>query len=199
MQRALTPTMSLTVPMSATREPTPWVTATATAPTRTKAAIILPGANSITGQTLHYDPSVAGGTIAADGGTNGQLPAALLCSQTAGLLRCQLRNPRHEPLITPGMCGWNNGIAYRGDDQNTEFDALQVTLAQAMKNGLSHERQLRVGQRVRRRVGLLHLEPLHHPWRDSNVRDQQLTTYGSYDFPSARVRSIWPAPTTLKI
>jgi len=34
-------------------------------------AIVLPGANSITGQTLHYDPSVAGGTIAADGGTTG--------------------------------------------------------------------------------------------------------------------------------
>jgi len=61
-----------------------------------------------------------------------QSAAALLCSQAAACSDPAYTTPT-EPLVTRGMCGWNNSIAYRGDDQNTEFDALQVNMAQAMR------------------------------------------------------------------
>jgi len=81
------------------------------------------------------------------------------------------------------MCGWNNGIAYRGDDQNTEFDALQVTLAQAMKNGLSMNANYEWASAFDEESGYYTWSHSITHGRDSNVRDQQLTTYGSYDFP----------------
>ena len=82
------------------------------------------------------------------------------------------------------MCGWNNGIAYKGDDQNTEFDALQITLAQQMLQGSCLTGQLPVGQRVRRaeRATTPGTMTVTHG-RDSNTRHQQLTVYGSYDLP----------------
>ena len=34
--------------------------------------------------------------------------------------------------LLAGQCGWTNDISYYGDDENTEFDALQVTLAKEL-------------------------------------------------------------------
>jgi hypothetical protein len=85
--------------------------------------------------------------------------------------------------LPAGDCGWTQGIAYRGDDQNTEFDALQVTLSQAMKNGLTMNANYEWASAFDELSGYYTWSHTLTHQRDSNVRDQQLTTYGSYDFP----------------
>ena len=116
------------------------------------------------GQTLHYDPmSVASNTDCSRMAES--RPDNLLQRYYGGSLpacRDAAYTTPTEPLVTPGMCGWTNSIAYRGDDQNTEFDALQVTLAQKHHQGACVHGELPVGQRIRRDVELLHLEPLDY-------------------------------------
>jgi hypothetical protein len=90
------------------------------------------------------------------------------------------------------MCGWNNSIAYRGDDQNTEFDALQVNLAQAMKNGLTINANYEWASAFDEESGYYTWSHSITHGRDSNVRDQQLTMYGSYDFPFGKGKQFLP-------
>ena len=44
-----------------------------------------------------------------------------------------------DPNLKPGMCGWTQSIKTRWDNQNTEYDAFQVTLAQAYHHGLNFD------------------------------------------------------------
>ena len=81
------------------------------------------------------------------------------------------------------MCGWTSSIAYRGDDQNTEFDALQVTLAQQMHQGLAVTANYQWASAFDEQSGYYTWSHTVTHGRDSNVRDQQLTAYGSYDLP----------------
>ncbi len=81
------------------------------------------------------------------------------------------------------MCGWNNSIAYRGDDQNTEFDALQVTLSKAYSHGLNFVTNYQWASAFGDTSNLWTWSHTLPHLRDSNVRTQQLVVYGSYDLP----------------
>jgi hypothetical protein len=81
------------------------------------------------------------------------------------------------------MCGWTNSIAYRGDDQNTEFDALQVTLAQNFTKGFAYTANYQWASAFGETSNFYTWSHSITHLRDSQVRDQQLTTYGSYDLP----------------
>jgi hypothetical protein len=81
------------------------------------------------------------------------------------------------------MCGWNNSIAYRGDTENTEFDALQVTLAQQFSHGLAVTGNYQWANAFGDTSNLWTWSHSLTHLRDSQVRAQQLTVYGSYDLP----------------
>ena len=186
VQRAITPTLSLTVAYVGNKGTHTLGDGDNNGTNPNEAAIILPGADSITGQTLHYDPSVPAGTIVGQRRhSTGNLLQRYYGGYAAGLHGSQLHLRRiPSPGVQPApACAAGRSIAYRGDDQNTEFDALQVTSGQPMSQGLAWTRQLRVGQRVRRATGYYTWSHAVVHQRDSNVRDQQLTVYGSYDFP----------------
>ena len=129
------------------------------APTPTSHLSPFPVPYSVTGQTLHFDPSVPANTITAGGGTSTN--NFLQRYYGGSLAGC--RDPNYvtpsEPFIQPGMCGWTNSIAYRGDTENTEFDALQITLAKQYQPGPCRHRQLPVGVSLRRYFQPLDLEP----------------------------------------
>ncbi len=84
------------------------------------------------------------------------------------------------------MCGWTNGISYYGDDQNTEFNALQVTVAKTFTKGLAlnanYQWASAWGDQTQYWTWDHHITHL----RDSNVRAQAFTSYGSYDLPFGR-------------
>jgi hypothetical protein len=159
-----------------------------------EAAINLPGMFSVNGQALHYDPSVAttGTGIAANGGTDVQnllqryygysLPACKDANYTTPV----------EQDVTPGMCGWTSGVNYQGDNQNTEFDALQVTLAQQFKNGVAITGNYQWDAAFDEQTGFYTWDHTVTHGRDSNTRDQQLTAYGSYDLPFGKGKQFTP-------
>jgi Carboxypeptidase regulatory-like domain/TonB dependent receptor-like, beta-barrel len=192
VQRALTPTLSITIAYVGNKGTHTLGDGDSNGTNPNEAGITLPGANSVNGQTLHYDPSVPKNTIAADGGTQttnflqryyaAKLPA---CSDAA-------YTTPDEPFVTAGMCGWNNGIAYRGDDQNTEFDALQITLAQQFSKGLAVTGNYQWASAFDEQSGYYTWDHAVTHGRDSNTRDQQLTVYGSYDLPFGKGKQFAP-------
>jgi hypothetical protein len=183
VQRAITPTMSLTVAYVGNKGTHTLGDGDSNGTNPNEDFVTVPGANTVTGQTLHYDPSVAANTIAANGGTS--TTNFLQRYYAANLKACS--DPNYvtptEPFVTPGMCGWTNSIAFRGDTQNTEFDALQVTLTQAMKHGLSVTGNYQWASAFGDTTNLWTWSHVLPHLRDSQVRNQQLTLYGSYDLP----------------
>ena len=183
VQRALTPTMSLTVAYVGNKGTHTLGDGDSNGTNPNESFVFLPGQYSVTGQTLHFDPSVPANTIAADGGTS----TNNFLQRYYGLSLAGCRDPNYvtpsEPFVTPGMCGWNNSIAFRGDTENTEFDALQVTLAQQFSKGLAVTGNYQWANAFGDTSNLWTWSHSLGHLRDSQVRAQQLTTYGSYDLP----------------
>src|SRR6185437_13643186 len=140
VRRAITPTMGLTIAYVGNKGTHTLSSGDGNNTNPNEAGIFLPAEYSITGTTLHYDPSVPatvsntfnGRTvtgIAADSGTAST--NYLQRFYAGGLAACT--NPSYEaavlktdPNLQPGMCGWSQGISYYGDDQDTNFNALQI-------------------------------------------------------------------------
>jgi hypothetical protein len=192
VQRSLTATSSVTVAYVGNKGTHTLGDGDSNGTNPNEAAIVLPGANSVNGQSLHFDPSVASGTIAANGGTSSVYVLQRYLAAT--LPACSDPNyvnpgsPYPGIALPAGACGWTQSIAYRGDDQNTEFDALQINYVQSMKKGLTWNANYEW-------AGAFDELSNFYTWshslthqRDSNVRDQQLTMYGSYDLPFGKGR-----------
>ena len=207
VQRALTPTLTLTMAYVANKG-THTLGDTDQATTNpNEAAITLPGQYSVTGQTLHWDPNGLGGVLPAgySGGVSnanylkryyGGSLAACKDSNYISLSSLSAQNGG-ELNLQPGMCGWTNQINYYGDDENTEFDAMQVTLAQQFSKGLAVTGNYQWASAFGDTNGFWTWD--HHVThlRDTNVRDQALTVYGSYDLPFGKGKQFAPGVNRL--
>jgi hypothetical protein len=187
LQHSLTPTLSLTIAYVGNKGTHTLGDGDSNGTNPNEAAVVFPGADSINGQTLHYDPSVPAGTIAANGGTStNNLMQRYFAAKLPACSDPNYASPGSPYAALPlpaGACGWTQSIAYRGDDQNTEFDAMQVTLAQSMKNGLSFTANYQWASAFDELSGFYTWSHSIVHQRDSQVRDQQIVGYGSYDFP----------------
>jgi hypothetical protein len=192
VQRSLTPSLSLTVAYVGNKGTHTLGDGDSNGTNPNETAISLPGANSVTGQTLHYDPLVPANTIAANGGTS--TTNFLQRYYGATLAACSDPNyvTPNEPFVQAGQCGWTNNINYRGSDQNTEFDALQVTLAKQYSKGLAMTANYQWAGAFDENSGFYTWSHALTHERDSNVRDQQLTAYGSYDLPFGKGKQFAP-------
>jgi len=195
IQRALTPTLSLTAAYVGNKGTHTLGDGDSNGTNPNEAGVNVPGSETVNGQSLHFDHSVAGGTIdtspTSTGGANG-FPLQRYYAATLPACHDPNYTTPNEPYIKPGMCGWENSIAYRGDDQNTEFDALQITLAQTMKNGLTMNANYEWASAFDEESGFYTWSHSITHGRDSNVRDQQLTLYGSYDLPFGKGKMYMP-------
>ena len=183
LQRAITPTLSLTIAYVGNKGTHTLADGNGNNTNPNEPAIALPGAYSVTGQPLHWDPSVADNTISANGGVH---TGNLLQRYYGGKLAA-CNDPAYvtpgSPFITRGMCGWTNSVQYNGNNMNTEYSALQVTLAQTMAKGLAYTANYQWASAFDERSGYYTWDHNITHIRDSNVRRQQLTWYGSYDLP----------------
>jgi hypothetical protein len=144
-QRSLTPTLSLEVAYVGNKGTHTLSDGDGNNTNPNEAAINLPAQYSVTGSALHYDPAggtcvtaslnpafdcaLVGGTpIGSTGATKNQ---TLLQRYVGGAL------PACATLGLGGACGWTQGITYYGDNQNTNYNALQVTLKESSFHGLS--------------------------------------------------------------
>jgi hypothetical protein len=158
-----------------------------------EAGIFLPANFSIEGRTLHYTTSTAEGGavpdslgIYPDGGTNN---SSLLQRYYGGTLpACQ--NPAYKQPniagIQPGMCGWNTGIQYNGDDQDTHFNALQITVEKQLTKGLSFTSNYAWQRSMNFAGGYSTWLKQATYGRDGSQREQQEVFYATYQLPFGR-------------
>ncbi|HWE83350.1 MAG TPA: TonB-dependent receptor [Terracidiphilus sp.] len=186
LQRALTPTMALTIAYVGNKGTHTLGDGDNNNTNPNESALFLPGSDSVTGQTLHWDPSGPGGTLPS--GYSGGVSNGNFLSRYYGgsLPACKDANyiaPTGEANVQPGMCGWTQGISYYGDDENTEFDALQITLAQQYNKGYAYTINYQWASAFDDTGGYWTWSHVVTHMRDSNVRLQQVVAYGSYDLP----------------
>ncbi len=201
VQRALTPTLTLTAAYVGNKGTHTLGDGDSNGTNPNEAALTLPGAYSVTGQTLHYDPNGAGQTVNgvvqplpagySGGVANTQFLQRYYGGKLAACSDAAYATP-NEPNITAGMCGWIPGIADRADNQNTEFDALQVTLAQQFTKGLAVTANYQWASAFGETSGYYTWSHAIAHLRDSNVRDQTLVVYGSYDLPFGKGKQYAP-------
>ena len=192
VQRAITPTLALTVAYVGNKGTHTLGDGDSRNTNPNEAAINLPGSFSVTGQTLRYDPTVPAGTISATNGTS----TTNFLQRYYALSLPACRDPNYttpsEPYVTAGMCGWTQAIFYQGDNQNTEFNALQATLSQAFAKGLAYTVNYQWAAAFDENSTYWTWDAAATHMRDSNVRDQQVTLYGSYDFPFGKGKQFVP-------
>jgi hypothetical protein len=185
VQRALTPTMSITVAYVGNKGTHTLGDGDSNNTNPNEGALFLPAQYSVTGQSLHWDPNGLTGTLPA--GYSGGVADGRFLQRYYGGKLAACSDPAYAtpntPNIVPGMCGWNNGISYYGDDQNTEFDALQINLAKSFARGLSINANYQWAAAFDEQSGYFTWD--HHivHQHDTNVRQQQIVSYGSYDLP----------------
>jgi outer membrane receptor protein involved in Fe transport len=201
VQRAITPTLALTVAYVGNKGTHTLGDGDSNGTNPNEATNFLPGAFSVTGQTLNYDPAglsgkdASGNAIAFPGSYSGGVSNSKFLERYYGgkLMACQDTNyislaglraaNSNDPNLQSGMCGWNNGIGYRADTQNSEFDALQITLAQQFHKGLAVTGNYQWASAFDENSNYYTWSHSIPHMRDSNVRNQQVVVYGSYDLP----------------
>jgi hypothetical protein len=155
-----------------------------------EAAIDLPASFSPTGQALHFDPTVntnpANGPVITSSGATA-ITNYLQRYYGGSLQAC--RDPNYTPTVDPnitlpvGACGWSQGIGYRGDDQNTNFNALQITVAQNTWHGLNINGNYQFAVAHDYNSGFVTWDKAAVYGNDSQVRHQSATIYGLYQLP----------------
>jgi hypothetical protein len=195
VQRAITSTLTLTVAYVATKGTHTLGDGDGNGTNPNESALVLPGAFSVTGQTLNWDPAGPNGTLAAGyagGVSNGNFLSRYYGGSLAACKDPNYATPLSEPNIKPGMCGWTNGIAYLGDDQNSEYDALQITLAKQFSKGLAITGNYAWASAFSDNTGYWTWSHVVPHQRDSNTRRQQFVAYGSYDLPFGKGKQYAP-------
>jgi hypothetical protein len=191
-QRALTPTLTLTLAYVGNKGTHTLGDGSANNTDPNESALTLPGQYSINGQTLHWDPNGLDTPLPA-GYSGGVKNSNLLKRYYGGTLpACQ--DPVYVSPLGGGKCGWTNSISYYGDDQNTTFNALQVTLAKSFTKGLAANVNYQWASAFGQQNGYYTWDVGHHitHLRDSNVRTQSVVVFGSYDLPFGKGKQFVP-------
>ncbi len=155
----------------------------------------LPAQYSVNGQALHYDPTVGSGPypgqalpgISANNGTSN----ALYLRRYYGLKLPACSDPNYAAAggvngPTAGSCGWNNDIKYLGDDQDSHYNAMQVTLTKNMSHGYSLNANYAWQKAISEATGYSTWDRAAVRGRDSALRQQQIIVYGLFDLPFGR-------------
>ena len=200
VQQALTPTVSLTIAYVGNKGTHTFGDSVGNTTNPNEAGLFLPAAYSITGSALHYDPAggncyplgpncTAANVVQANGATRnatylqryyaGKLPA---CADPA------YAGPAGSNLagLPAGACGWTNGIQYYGDDLDTHFNALQVTMAKQFTHGVSLTANYAWQKAMSEATGYSTWDRAAVRGNDSNVRHQVVIVYGLLELPFGR-------------
>lgn len=192
LQQSLTPTLSLTMAYVGNKGTHTFADSSGNTSNPNETAIFLPAQYSITGQPLHYDPSVTSG-ISASGGTQnssflqryyaGKLPA---CADPAYISAAAALPSNPLAGLPAGACGWTNGITDYSNNFDTHYNALQVSLAKQFSRGLSLNANYAWQRAVSYNSGFSTWSKAAVKGRDSQVRQQQIIIYGLYQLPFGR-------------
>ena len=189
VQQSLTPTLSLTIAYVANKGTHTFGDQSGNTTNPNEDAIFLPASLSFTGAPLHYDPS-AGNGVAADGGTGngnylrryygGTLPACsdqnyINAAASAGVT-----------LPANGGCGWTDDLQFYGDNLDTHYDALQVSLAKQFGHGYSVNVNYAWQKATDDATGYSSWDKSVVYGRAGDLRQQQIIVYGLFELPMGR-------------
>lgn len=192
LQQSFTPTLSMTIAYVANKGTHTLGDSVGNTTNPNESAINLPAQYSITGNPLHYDPAAKGSVttlangqvvhdVAADGGTSNQ---AFLYRYYGGkLAACSDPNYDQTKLAPNGGCGWNQGITYFGDDLDTHYNSLQVTMTKTMTHGVSLNANYAWQKAISESTGYSTWDRKAVQGRDSALRQQQIIVYGLLQLP----------------
>ena len=190
IQRAITPTLSVTVAYVGNKGTHTLSAGDGNNTQPDESALVLPAQYSVTGTPLHWDPNASG--IAADGGTNnaqflqryygGSLPACQQASYKAAALAAGVILPAN------GGCGYgangtNGNISYYGNDQDSHFNALQISMAKQYTKGLTLNANYAWQAGYDFNSNFATWDRRAVKGRNNDIREQQLTAYGVYELP----------------
>lgn len=200
VQQSVTPTLSVTVAYVGNKGTHTLSAGDGNNTNPNESAIVLPSQYSVTGQALHYDP--AGGncwplgancTVSGAGGTGKVIPASgavstgLFLQRYYGGVLAACADPAYSQPTGEGLpnhaCGWSQGISYYGDDQDTHYNALQVTVAKQISRGLSFTANYAWQRAFNFGNGFATWNKQANKGRDDSIREQQIVVYGQYQLP----------------
>ena len=194
VQRSLTPTMSITVAYVGNKGTHTLSSGDGNNTNPNEAAIILPAQYSVTGAALHYDPNGGNCWPAGPNCTAANVIPASGAVSNANFLRryyggslpaCQDANylqPTGEGLPA-GACGWTQGISYYGDDQDTHYNSLQITLAKQLTHGLQFNSSYAYARAINFANSYATWDKGPERGNDDFVRRSEWVTYGLYELP----------------
>ncbi len=205
LQQSVTPTLSMTFAYVGNKGTHTLSAGDSNTTNPNEAGIVLPAEYSITGQQLHYDPSadastMAGGFlgVAANGGTKN----TTLLQRYYGGNKAACSDPVYatqaaqyaaatgqaNPLagLPAGACGWTNGLSYYGDDQDTHFNALQVSMAKQFTHGYSLNANYAWQRGFNYNSGFATWDKSVTKGRTESIREQQVIVYGLLELPFGR-------------
>ena len=180
VQRSLSPTFSVTIAYVGNKGTHTLSDGDGNNTNPNEAAITLPATySSIPGLALHFDPVHGGSTV-------GTIPTT---GTYAGAVSNQTLLQRYFGGTLPacgGPCGWTQGINYYGDDQNTAYNALQISAAKTYTKGFSlninfayqHGRDAASSYATWSKPAVT--------GNDGSIRRTALTAYGIYNLPFGR-------------
>jgi outer membrane receptor protein involved in Fe transport len=183
LEEALKPSLSLTIAYVGNKGTHTLFNGTDNSSNPNEAAINLPAQYSITGNPLHFDPSVTSG-ISASGGTSnttflrryygGKYPA---CADPA------YKTPAG---VSPGQCGWTNDLTFYGNNADSHYHSLQVSLAKQFTHGLSANANYAWQSATNWANNFSTWNKNVVKGNDAYVRRQQIIMYGLYELPFGR-------------
>jgi hypothetical protein len=209
VQRSITPTLSVTMAYVGNKGTHTLSAGDGNTTGPDEAAIVLPAQYSVTGTPLHWDPNggncypasanctatgkdAAGNSVGllipASGATNsgtfltryygGVLPACQSASYLSQAAAAGVTLPAN------GGCGYaNNNISYYGDDQDSHFNALQITVAKQYTKGLTGNIAYAWQKGIDFSSQYATWDKQNGKGRNNDIREQQVTAYGVYDLP----------------
>ncbi len=189
-QRSLTPTISVTVAYVGNKGTHTLSDGDGNNTNPNEAAINLPAQYSVTGSALHFDP--AGGDCYPAGpncksaAQGGSVTTNNLLIPSTGAVSNQTLLQRYVGGTLPacgGPCGWTQGVTYYGDDQDTHYNALQLSAAKTYTKGLSINANYAYQRGRDAASGYATWDKAAVIGNDSSVSRNAFTIYGLYKLP----------------
>ena len=185
IQRSITPTLSVTMAYVGNKGTHTLSSGNGNNTNPNEAGIFLPAQFSVNGQTLHYDP--AGPKVPGPNDTSTSNSSYLQRYYAGSLPACRDATYVNQVAGLPaGACGWNTNIAYYGDDQDTHFNALQLSIAKQLTRGLTFNANYAWQRSVNFQNTYATWNKQAGKGRDEFQREQQIVAYGSYELPFGR-------------
>jgi hypothetical protein len=149
---------------------------------------LLPSGSVLNGASLHFDPAggncITGATVSFVNCSNVSNPNPITASgATSSSTLLERYTGGNLPACGNGPCGWDQGISYYGDDQDTHYNAMQAKLTRAFSKGYSYALNYAYQVGTDASSGFATWDKAAVIGNDGSIRRSAFTAYGLYHLP----------------